>query len=555
MSDRDWTSDRSTTSRASAAPTLVLDGLTVRNGEQELVRKVSLEIAPGERVGVIGESGSGKSLTALAALGLLDEGLRADGDVRLDGVSANLLEHREAELARLRGRRLGMVFQEPLTALNPVQRIGDQIAEVFRIHRTRPDRNAARRAAIELLDKVRLPDPEAAARAYPHQLSGGQRQRVVIAIAIANQPDVLICDEPTSALDVTVQAQILDLVRATTTETGAALWFITHDLPVVAELCDRVLVMQDGEVVETGRVPEVFWRPRHPYTRALVEASRLGDPGATVAPEAPKVEERVIEVSALRRTYTRTRTSLLGRPPSVEALVDVDLSVRAGQRFGIVGESGSGKSTLVRLIAGLDHSTGGSVAVNGHDLTGLPERKLRFLREDLQMVFQDPTGSLDPRMRVRDIIAEPLVSLGHPVAGRVEQLLEAVGLPAQAAERFPHQFSGGQRQRISIARALAPNPKVLVADEPVSALDAPIRAQILKLLDSLVRTYDLTLVFVSHDLAVVRHVCDTVAVLHQGRVVEFGPTERVYNDPQDPYTQRLLAAIPRLPPEPETEER
>lgn len=524
--------------------TLVVDGLSVRNGDRELVRKVSLEIKPGERVGVIGESGSGKSLTALATMGLLDEGLRADGYVRLSGVQGSLLDRRESELAKLRGQRIGMVFQEPLTALNPVMRVGDQVAEMFRIHRTRPDRASARRAAVELLGKVRLPDPESAARAYPHQLSGGQRQRMVIAMAIANDPAVLICDEPTSALDVTVQTQILDLIRSSTAEAGTALWFITHDLPVVAELCDRVLVMHDGQVVESGRVPDVFLAPRHAYTRALVQASELGD---VVAPAAPDTEERVIEVSRLRRNYRRPRTSLLGKPSVVQALAEVDLSVRAGQRFGIVGESGSGKSTLVRLIAGLDTATSGSVRVNGRELTGVPEHKLRFLREELQLVFQDPTGSLDPRMRVREIIAEPLVALGHPIAGRVRELLAAVGLPEDAADRFPHQFSGGQRQRISIARALAPRPKVLLADEPVSALDAPIRTQILELLGSLVESYELTLIFVSHDLAVVRHVCDTVAVLHQGEVVEFGPTERVYTDPQDPYTQRLLAAIPRLP--------
>ncbi|HEY6740020.1 MAG TPA: ABC transporter ATP-binding protein [Actinopolymorphaceae bacterium] len=529
------------------APRLRVDGLRVDAGDRTLVRRVDLELRSGERAGLIGESGSGKSLTALAVMGLLGEDLSATGDVRLAGVPGNLLTTKESELARLRGARMSMVFQEPLSALNPLMRVGDQIAEVFRIHRTRPDRRSARAAAVELLDAVRLPDPAQAARAYPHQLSGGQRQRVMIAMALANDPDILICDEPTSALDVTVQAQILDLVSMATAERDTGLLFITHDLAVVATLCDRVLVMREGEIVETGAVRDVFSAPRHPYTKALLEASELGGTTPPTSSEARPDQAPVIAASGLTKVYRRPRTSLRAPRPEVRALHDVGLEIAPGRRFGIVGESGSGKSTLVRLIAGLDQPTDGSLTFSGRSIVGLPESRLRFLREELQMVFQDPMGSLDPRMRVRDIIAEPLVALGHSgIDDRVTELLSAVGLPSDAGGRYPHQFSGGQRQRISIARALAPRPSVLVADEPVSALDAPIRAQILGLLAHLVETYDLTLVLVSHDLTVIRHVCDTVAVLRQGRIVEQGPTAQVYAEPTHPYTRRLLAAVPTV---------
>lgn len=534
---------------------LRISDLTIRSGRTELVRNVSLEVAAGERVGLIGESGSGKSLTSLATMGLLDEGLAAHGEIHLEDTDRNLLATEEKHLAKLRGKRLGMVFQEPLTALNPVMRVGDQIAEVFRIHKTCSDRRSAKAAAIELLEKVRLPDPAGTARAYPHQLSGGQRQRVVIAIAIANDPAVLICDEPTSALDVTVQAQVLELIENVTAASDTGLLFITHDLPVVSQICQRALVMRDGEIVESGPIPDIFRAPNHPYTKALVEASELGESRVSSSPstaddagEDGGQDHPIIEVRNLSRHYRRPRTSLASRPPSIRALTDVDLEIRAGQRFGIVGESGSGKSTLIRLMAGLDHPTSGTIYFDGTEIGARPERSLRFLREDLQMVFQDPTGSLDPRMRVRDIVSEPLIAQGHPNArSRVDELLEAVGLPEDAAGRYPHQFSGGQRQRISIARALAPRPKVLIADEPVSALDAPIRAQILDLLDSLVESFDLSLIFVSHDLAVVRHLCDTVAVLNGGKIVETGTTESVYTNPQESYTKVLLEAIPSMP--------
>ncbi|MET9020197.1 ABC transporter ATP-binding protein [Actinopolymorpha sp. NPDC004070] len=546
-----------TTDKAALTPALTVTGLRIGAAGRSLVGDVSFTIAPGERVGLVGESGSGKSLTTLAVMGLLPEGLTAQGQVALAGTHGNLLDRDDRAMSRLRGRELGMVFQEPMSALNPVRRVGDQVAEVLRIHRPELGRAGAAARAVELLAAVRLPDPADAARAYPHQLSGGQRQRVVLAIALANDPAVLLCDEPTSALDVTVQAQVLDLIVAGTATRGTGLLFVTHDLAVVATVCSRVLVMRDGELVETGPVAEVFDRPRHPYTRALLDAADLTGPATPPRPRAGVPEPGpgapapppVVSVAGLSRTYQRARTSLR-TPPSVPALRDVSFDIAAGQRFGIVGESGSGKSTLVRLLAGLDQPCAGTVRFAGQRVDGVPERRLRFLREDLQLVFQDPTGSLDPRMPVGEIVAEPLVALRGRAwrthLPRVRDLLAAVGLPADAADRYPHQFSGGQRQRISLARALAPAPKVLVADEPVSALDASVRGQVLDLLASLADSFGLTLVFVSHDLSVVRRICDTVAVLHAGELVELGPAEQVLTRPEHPYTQRLLAAVPSM---------
>ena len=624
-----------------------------------LVDDVSFSIGRGERVGLIGESGSGKSLTGLSLMGLLPEDLEPTGSVRLAGVSHDVVGASERQLSAVRGRDVAMVFQEPMTALNPTMRVGDQVAEAMLIHRTQPDRAAARRRAVELLDQVRLPDPGNAARAYPHQLSGGQRQRVVLALALANDPALLICDEPTTALDVTVQALVLDLIVTGARARDSALLFITHDLSVVATSCERVLVMYGGRIVEVGTVDEVFTRPRHRYTEGLLAASDLavvddrgrlatirgsvpsagefpagcvfrnrcphatsvceqtppwtsrdvGEPTpprtwaregaairngdspaygfachhpapdnpaasgnpvpvatplpdprheapaafgnsvavATPLPDASSVGEPAISVRGVTREYKRPRTSLLQAGPVVPALRGVSFDVRAGERFGIVGESGCGKSTLLRILAGLDQPTAGEVQIEGTDIARLPERRLGFIRDRLQLVFQDPMGSLDPRMRVRDIVAEPLVAQGHPARRqRVDELLTSVGLPDTAAGRYPHQFSGGQRQRISIARALAPRPGILLADEPVSALDVSVRAQVLNLISDLVDELDLTLVFVSHDLSVVRHLCQRVAVMNGGEIVEIGPIEQIWNDPQHPYTQRLLAAVPTM---------
>jgi peptide/nickel transport system ATP-binding protein len=601
---------------------VVLDvhGLSVRVGETNLVSDVTFAIGRGERVGLIGESGSGKSLTGLSLMGLLPEDLVASGSVRLPGPDLDVVGADDDAMSRIRGRDVAMVFQEPMTALNPTMRVGDQVAEALLIHRTKTDRSAARRRAMELLGQVRLPEPADTARAYPHQLSGGQRQRVVLAIALANDPALLVCDEPTTALDVTVQALVLDLIVRGVEARDAALLLITHDLSVVATACERVLVMYGGRIVEAGPVEEVFRRPRHRYTEGLIAASDLAGgtrrrlrtipgsvpaagefPGGCVfrnrcafateqcmrlppwtgngrrgyacfhpagmgsvgpqdaAPTNPAAgqrrpqdrpagsRERLIVVEDLVRDYQRPRTSLTRPGPVVHALRGVSFEVTAGERFGIVGESGCGKSTLLRLLAGLDRPTSGRLVVEGTDIAPLAERRLKFLRDQLQMVFQDPMSSLDPRMRVRDIVAEPLVAQGDRAPrSRVTELLRAVGLPETALHRYPHQFSGGQRQRISIARALAPAPDILLADEPVSALDVSVRAQVLNLISDLVDELELTLVFVSHDLSVVRHLCDRVAVMSAGEIVEIGPVDQLWQNPRHPYTQRLLAAVPTM---------
>jgi peptide/nickel transport system ATP-binding protein len=584
---------------------LTVADLRVTTGARELVHGLDLTIERGERVGLIGESGSGKSVSCLALMGLLPDGLHATGSVRLDG-EGELLGRGARAWSRLHGSRMSMVFQEPMTALNPLMRVGDQVAEILDLHRSAdaPGGQAGRRAsadrAVELLAGVQLPDPARAARAYPHELSGGQRQRVMLAMAMANTPDLLLADEPTTALDATVQAQVLDLMRAQVRDSGTSLLFITHDLGVVSALCDRVVIMRDGAVVEAGAIDRVFSDPAHPYTRGLLAAAELRtDPGTgrlvtvldvaaasepvpatpALAPEPTPVittphprlvlgphevappegaslvfnravvgtaPAPLLAVTEVTRTYSRSRGPF-ARATRVPALRGVSFDVRPGQRFGIVGESGCGKSTLLRILTGLDRATSGSVTVDGREIGGQSDARLRWLRSAVQIVFQDPMGSLDPRMRVRDIVTEPLRGVGREERyARAAELLDQVGLPAAALDRFPHQFSGGQRQRIAIARALSVRPRVLVADEAVSALDVSVRAQVLNLLADLVTENDLTMVFVSHDLHVVRHACDTVAVMNAGRIVECGPTEAVFDQPMDPYTAELLRAAPRI---------
>ncbi|MGW6377483.1 ABC transporter ATP-binding protein [Rhodococcus sp. NPDC055112] len=542
-------------------PLVEVSDLTVRAAGRTLLNGIGFTLNRGERLGLIGESGSGKSLTALSLMGLLPDQLSATGSIALDGVDANLVGASERLLTTLRGDDLGMVFQEPMTALNPLMKVGRQVAEVIELHDGALSRGDRREAALAQLAAVNLPDPARIARSYPHELSGGQRQRVLIAIAMANRPRVLICDEPSTALDVTVQAQVLDLIDTTVREHDTALLFITHDLAVVSALCDRVLVMRDGSILESGPIERVFGTPQHPYTRALLEASDLsgstlggsvaaraapGQGEATVAaPVSNEQAEPLVSVRGLSRTYRGSRSSLWRRAEPVHALADASFDIGRGQRFGVVGESGSGKSTLIRLLCALDTPTAGSVVVDGQEIVGARERELRQFRRDVSIVFQDPMGSLDPRMKVGDVVAEPLDSRAGS-AEAVTQILTAVGLEPAMAHRYPHQFSGGQRQRISIARALITKPKILVADEPVSALDVSVRAQVLELLAGLVDEYRLTLLFVSHDLAVVRHVCDVVAVMHRGRIVECGPTEEVYERPREEYTRTLIASAPKL---------
>ncbi len=549
-------------------PALDLRDLTVRTAAgSALFSEVSLRVAAGERVGLIGESGSGKTMTALAALGLLPDGVAATGHVGLAGVPGNLLDRGERALARLRGRQISMVFQEPMTALNPLMRVGRQVAETMTVHGAK--RRAATKRAAGLLAEVGLPN--GAARRYPHELSGGQRQRVVLAMALANDPAVLVADEPTTALDVTVQRQMLDLIVRLVRNRGAGLLFITHDLAVVSQVCERVVVLLDGAVVEEGPVAGVFANPRHEYTKRLLAASTLeplAEPPSTdravaagsdarsgsnrmvdpAAVEADRPGQARIRVEDVTRTYQ-------SRGQTVHALRGVSLEVQEGQRFGIVGESGSGKSTLLRIVAGLDRATSGRVISAGVDLSAASPQ-LGDLRAALQLVFQDPYGSLDPRMTVGDIVAEPLLNPANVRDGgprtasalrdAVREMLEAVGLPLDATERYPHQFSGGQRQRIAIARALVCRPRILVADEPVSALDVSVRRQVLDLLARLADEHALTLLLVSHDLGVVRHVCDHVAVMRDGLIVEQGLTARVYDGPQHEYTRRLREATPQL---------
>ena len=575
------------------SPLLDVRDLRVRAGRRELLHGVDLQVERGERVGLIGESGSGKTLTLLSLMGLLPEALRATGSARLADEDADLLTLDERASARLRGRRVSMVFQEPMTALDPLMPVGRQVAEILTLHGFAGGARAARARSVQLLDGVGLPDPAVAARAYPHQLSGGQRQRVMLATAMANTPDLLLADEPTTALDVTVQRLVLDLMREQVSRSGTSLLFVTHDLGIVADLCDRVVIVRDGSVVEEGPLDRVFSAPQHPYTRGLLAVSALAtdargrlvtvvdvgtaprDGGAetVVGPASPAPlpavpgphevlradaaaagqhlfnhlvgAEPLLAVTDLTRTYVRPHR--IGRATRVHALRGVSFEVRAGQRFGVVGESGSGKSTLLRLVTGLDQATAGSVRIDGREVVGAPERSLGWLRRSAQIVFQDPMGSLDPRMRIAEVVTEPLRGVGHDERrARAASALEAVGLPATALDRYPHQFSGGQRQRIAIARALVTRPSLLLADEAVSSLDVSVRAQVLNLLADLADEYRLTLLFVSHDLAVVRRTCDTVAVMREGRIVECGPTDQVYDHPLHPYTAELVAAAPRL---------
>ncbi|TSI18470.1 ABC transporter ATP-binding protein [Brevibacterium aurantiacum] len=569
--------------------------ITPAGAEAPVLHDVSLSLAPGERVGLIGESGSGKSLTAQSVMGLLPEELRAQGTVSLQGFAGNILDAKERTLAKMRSDLVSMVFQEPMSALNPLMRIGDQIAEVLRIH-GEVARGDIPGRVLDLLTSVHMPDPNSARYAYPHQMSGGQRQRVMLAIALANSPRLLICDEPTTALDVTVQKHMLDLISERVAAVQAGLLFITHDLAVVAGVCDRVIVMYAGRIVETGSVEQIFTDPQHDYTRGLLASSDLDatdahgklftlktalsyagpideagsgedvasddedeqsdgpavarEPAPASAGEASTGDGSapLIDVSGVSKHF-RSRGLLLRRRSPVRALDDISFSVASGQRLGIVGESGSGKSTLLNILSGLDRPTSGHVRVGDIRVESASSSALRSLREDLQIVFQDPFASLDPRMRVEDIVSEPLIARGiarEERLARVEEMLLAVDLDTKAMRRYPHQFSGGQRQRISIARALVTRPQILVADEPVSALDVSVRSQVLNLLTDLVDDYALTLLFVSHDLGVVKHLCSDVIVMKDGHIVEAGSTEDIYAHPREEYTRSLIAATPSL---------
>ncbi|MCX5006169.1 ABC transporter ATP-binding protein [Streptomyces sp. NBC_00638] len=540
----------STAPAATSSPASLVEvsDLVVDFGGLRAVDGLSFRLEKGAALGLVGESGSGKSTVASALLALhRGTGARVGGTVRVAGVDVQRAS--DDELRRLRGGKAAMVFQDPLSSLDPYYAVGDQIAEVYRVH-TKASRRAARARAVRVLDRVGIPDAARRSRSRPHEFSGGMRQRALIAMALACEPELLIADEPTTALDVTVQAQILDLLHTLRQETGTGLLLVTHDVGVAAESVDEILVMRHGRAVEHGKVDAVLGAPREPYTRELLGAvpsvdtpRAAGRGGSTNAAEGAGPAEGlpsgdvVLEAVGLRREFGRGKQRFA-------AVDDVSLTVRRGETLGIVGESGSGKTTLGRMLVGLLEPTTGVVRHEGREQSGV--------RPSVQMVFQDPVSSLNPRRSVGESIADPLRARGERdekrIRGRVRELLERVGLEGAQYDRYPHEFSGGQRQRVGIARALAAEPRAIVCDEPVSALDVTTQAQVVALLGELQRELGLALVFVAHDLAVVRQVSDRVAVMRRGRLVEYGPADEVYENPRDPYTRQLLAAVPALDP-------
>src|SRR5919112_935762 len=528
----------------SPAPVLSIEnlsiGLPALADRQHAIRNLSLSINPGETLCVVGESGSGKSMTAMATIGLLPGGVEVlSGTIKLGG--RDLLALNETGWCDVRGREVGTVFQEPMTSLNPVMRVADQISETFRAHGLLTPAERDRRV-LDLLKEVHLPHPELIAKAYPHELSGGQRQRVMIAMALALEPKLLIADEPTTALDVTTQAQVLRLIDNLRRKKGTAVLFITHDFGVVAEIADRVAVLQQGELVEEGTVEEVLTRPQHAYTKRLLAAV------PSLTPPAPKVlagEPIALKVDGLTKTYGGR--GFFTKKREVQAADAVSFEIRRGETLGLVGESGSGKSTVGRCVLRLVEPDGGRIEIGSLPFSSLAQRDLRPHRRRIQMVFQDPFASLNPRRTVGRIVAEGPITQGTDPAKALEEargMLGKVGLPAHAADRYPHEFSGGQRQRIGIARALAMRPDVLVADEAVSALDVSVQAEILRLIRGLQEELGLAILFITHDLRVAAQICDRVAVMQKGRIVEMAQTAQLFADPRDAYTRQLLAAVP-----------
>ena len=508
------------------------------------VSDFNLRLQPGEILCVVGESGSGKSIMAKAVMRLLPEPhVRASaGRILFEG--EDLLASSPARMREIRGSRISMIFQEPMTALNPVMTIRDQIEEVIFTHQEMPKEKRFQRM-VSLLRNVHLPDPERILYSYPHQLSGGQRQRAMIAMALILEPAVLIADEPTTALDVTTQAQILSLIRDLQKEHQTGVLFITHDFGVVAEIADRVAVMQHGRLVEFGEAKQVLNTPQHPYTRSLIAAV------PSLTPRDPKPvdpQPAVLEVKNLNKVFRSSSGLFGGRSVrAVQAAKEVNLALHRSETLGIVGESGSGKSTVARCLVRLIEPDSGSVQLGDVDLLGKSRRKLRPYRKRIQMVFQDPFGSLNPRRKVAELISEGPMVHGLPRAEalqRARRLLELVGLDPRSADRYPHEFSGGQRQRIGIARALALEPEILIADEPVSALDVSVQAQILQLLADIRDRLQLSLLFITHDLRVAAQVCDTVAVMLNGEIVEFGAAREIFLNPKHSYTRQLIDAVP-----------
>ncbi|MDH3241339.1 MAG: ABC transporter ATP-binding protein [Alphaproteobacteria bacterium] len=525
-------------------PLLQIENLAVgfrgSTGDRVVVKGVSFEIAPGETLALVGESGSGKSVTAMSVMQLLQSppAFHPSGSVRFKG--EELIGAPEPKLRSIRGGEIAMIFQEPMTSLNPLHTIEQQVSESLILHRGM-SRDAARERSLELLQKVGLRDAESRLGAYPHQLSGGQRQRVMIAMALANEPSLLIADEPTTALDVTIQAQILALLKNLQSEMGMALLLITHDLGVVRKMAQRLCVMKDGEIVETGETEAVFTAPGHPYTKMLIDSEPRGRK-APAETEAPVV----LEASDVKVWFPIKAGVFRHTVGHVRAVDGISVSVREGETLGIVGESGSGKTTLGMALLRLQSSTG-AIRFLDQEISGLKRKAMRSLRREIQIVFQDPFSSLSPRMSVGQIIEEGLLIHGYGDGATdrtqmVESVLTEVGLDPESRHRYPHEFSGGQRQRISIARALVLKPRLIVLDEPTSALDMTVQAQIVELLRSLQRTHGLAYIFISHDLKVVRALADDVLVMRNGQVMEFGPCDRVFDRPETDYTRALMTA-------------
>ena len=524
-------------------PILDVAGLTVALppglDRPNAIEDISFSVGAGEIVCVVGESGSGKSVTAQAVMGLLPKALKPTaGATYLEG--EDTIAASAPRLRALRGTRMAMIFQEPMTALSPVHRVGEQISEMLEIH-TDLSASERRARAIEIMESVQLPDPQRMVDSYPHQLSGGQRQRIMIAMALVLDPSLLIADEPTTALDVTTQAQILKLIKEMQQRRGTGVLFITHDFGVVAEIADRIVVMQHGRIVEQGDRETVLRNPQQPYTQMLMASV----PSMTPPARQVKTGDMAIEVKALNKVYGRK--GWFSRDRIVHAAQDVNLHVRKGETLGIVGESGSGKSTVARCIARLIDPTSGSISLHGTEIATLPEGKLRPHRKKVQIVFQDPYRSLNPRRTIGQSLIEAPVNFGASPAEATQEargLMELVGLKPDALDRYPHQFSGGQRQRICIARALMVKPDVLIADEAVSALDVSVQAQVLDLLDDIRDRFDLAMLFITHDLRVAAQICDRLIVMQNGVVVEQGRTAEVYANPAHAYTRLLLDAAP-----------
>ncbi|MBK0332790.1 ABC transporter ATP-binding protein [Brachybacterium sp. MASK1Z-5] len=539
-------------------------GFETEAGHVQAVQNLSYQVRPGEALAIVGESGSGKSVSSLAVMGLLPGSAQITGDIELMGKKIFTMNDRE--LSQLRGDTISMVFQDPLSALTPVFTVGDQISEVVRIHHPDVSKQKAADRAIELLEAVGIPEPRRRAQQYPHEFSGGMRQRVMIAMAIANEPELIIADEPTTALDVTIQAQVMELLKSAQEMLGAATILITHDMGVVAGFADRVLVMKDAQMVETGDVEQIFYEPREQYTRNLLSAVPRIDQGAeggSVAGAAMRKvaevatsedsrprEERpvVLAVEDLHRIYPITKGAVVRRKVGEQRAVDgISFDIREGECMALVGESGCGKTTTLMEIMQLRTPQQGEIRIDGRPTGSLSRKERAKLRSEVTLVFQDPMASLDPRMPIGDILKEPMRVQGYSAKKmneRVDWLLKTVELKPEHASRYPTEFSGGQRQRVGVARALACDPKLIILDEPTSALDVTVQAGVLALLADLKTRLGVSYLFVSHDLSVVRHISDRISVMRKGQIVESGPTERVFDDPQHEYTKELLAAVP-----------